>query len=67
MSSNGRLMSRLDAKLISAELIGQCAPACSSLIHVGLQGSYCPNGDSGTIPSVQRDTKNTPNGAIEPD
>lgn len=60
-------MSSLDIKLISAERIAHCAPACSSLIHVGLQGSFCPNGVSGTIPLVQRDSENTPNGAIEPD
>lgn len=40
-------------------------PASSSLIHVVLQGSFCPNGVSGTIPSAQRDTENTPNGVTE--
>lgn len=42
-------------------------PSRSSLIHARFQGSFCPNGVSGTIPLVQRDIENTPNGAIEPD
>lgn len=66
-SCQRRLTSRLDTKLISGEGIAQRAPARSSLIHVGLQGSFCPNGVSGTIPLVQGDIENRPNGAIEPD
>lgn len=52
-------MPRLDIKQISGGKNHTVAPAFSSLIHVVLQGSFCANGVSGTIPSAQRDSENT--------
>lgn len=65
LSCQRKVMPRLDIKQISGESTTQWAPASSSFIHVGFQGSFQPNGVSGTIPPAQRHTENTPNGAIE--
>lgn len=52
-------MPRQDIKQIIGGKNRTVAPAFSSLIHVVLQGSFCTNGVSGTIPLAQRDSENT--------